>query len=38
MPDLETVYEDISITEEFKINNIFQEFSETFNESTLQVI
>jgi len=33
MPDLETVYEDISITEEFKINNILQEFSETFNEN-----
>jgi hypothetical protein len=33
IPDLKTVYEDISITNEFKLDNTFSEFSEAINES-----
>lgn len=36
IPDLETVYEDISITNEFKIDDSSKEFSEALNESKLQ--
>lgn len=35
MPDLETVYEDISITNEFKIDDDLPEFSEIVNESKI---
>lgn len=35
IPDLEEVYEDISITDEFKIDNTLLEFSEGINESKL---
>lgn len=35
IPDLEEVYEDISITDEFKIDNTLLEFSEGVNESKL---
>lgn len=35
IPDLEEVYEDISITDEFKIDNTLLEFSEAVNESKL---
>lgn len=34
---METVYEDISITSEFKIDNILPEFSEEICESKLKV-
>lgn len=37
MPDLQTVYEDISITSEFKIDDI-PEFSEAVNESKIQKV
>ncbi|XP_025422849.1 uncharacterized protein LOC112692401 [Sipha flava] len=33
IPDLKTVYEDISITNEFKLDNTFSEFSEAINEN-----
>jgi len=35
---LETAYEDISITSEFKIDNDLSEFSETVNESKTHII
>lgn len=38
IPDLETVYEDISITNEFKIDNAFLDFSEAVNESKLSTV
>lgn len=38
IPDLDTVYEDISITSEFKIDNILPEFSDVVNESMLWVL
>jgi len=38
IPDLETVYEDISITNEFKIDNAFLDFSEAVNESKLSIV
>lgn len=33
IPDLEAVYEDFSITDEFKIDNVLLEYSESLNES-----
>ncbi|CAI6349950.1 unnamed protein product [Macrosiphum euphorbiae] len=36
IPDLETVYEDISITNEFKIDNAFLDFSEAVNENIIE--
>lgn len=36
IPDLETVYDDISITSEFKIDNSFLNFSEAVNENTIE--
>lgn len=36
IPDLETVYEDISITNEFKIDNTFLDFSEVVNENIIE--
>lgn len=38
IPDLETMYEDISITNEFKIDNTFLDFSEEVNESKLSIV
>ncbi|KAL5244330.1 hypothetical protein ACI65C_011740 [Semiaphis heraclei] len=35
IPDLETAYEDISITNEFKIDKTFPGFSEAVNENTI---
>lgn len=35
IPELETVYEDISITSEFNIDNNLLQLSETINESKL---
>ncbi|KAL4131235.1 hypothetical protein QTP88_008576 [Uroleucon formosanum] len=36
IPDLETMYEDISITNEFKIDNTFLDFSEEVNENIIE--
>ncbi|XP_060839861.1 uncharacterized protein LOC132921056 isoform X1 [Rhopalosiphum padi] len=36
IPDLETVFEDISITNEFKIDKAFMDFSEAVNENIIE--